>query len=139
MRASELGRYIGENMAKLILITSGVFGGLSVVLGAFAAHGLKKILSPEMLSVFKTGVDYQFYHSFAIALVGLSLIVQNIEQSKWLTWAFASFGIGILFFSGSLYLLALTKIKIFGPITPLGGLCFILGWLFFVLHWIQHS
>lgn len=123
-------------MAKLIMIIGGMSGGLSVILGAFAAHGLKKRLSPEMLSVFKTGVDYQFYHSFAIALVGLSLIAQGIEQSKLLTWAFASFGVGIIFFSGSLYLLAITQKKIFGPITPLGGLFFILGWLFFSLHWI---
>lgn len=128
-------------MTKLIMIISGLSGGLSVILGAFASHGLKKKVSPEMLSVFKTGVDYQFYHSFALALVGLSLIAQdignNIEQSRFLTWAFICFGIGIIFFSGSLYLLALTQKKIFGPITPLGGLFFILGWLFFTLHWIN--
>ena len=124
-------------MTKLIMIISGISAGLSVVLGAFASHGLKKKISPEMVAVFKTGVDYQFYHSFALALVGLSLIASNIDQSKFLTWAFICFGIGIIFFSGSLYLLALTKKKIFGPITPLGGLFFILGWLFFVLHWIN--
>ena len=124
-------------MANLIMIISGVSGGLSVLLGAFAAHGLKKKLSPEMLSAFKTGVDYQFFHTFALALVGLSLISQNIEQSMFLTWAAICFGIGIIFFSGSLYLLALTRKKIFGPITPLGGLFFILGWLFFVLHWLE--
>ncbi len=126
-------------MTNLIMITSGMSGGLSVLLGAFAAHGLKKKISPEMLSVFKTGVDYQFYHSFALALVGLSQVVQNIEQSMFLTWAFICFGIGIIFFSGSLYLLALTKMKIFGPITPLGGLFFILGWLFFTLHWVNYN
>jgi uncharacterized membrane protein YgdD (TMEM256/DUF423 family) len=124
-------------MANLIMIISGVSGGLSVLLGAFAAHGLKKRLSPEMLSAFKTGVDYQFFHTFALALVGLSLISQNIEQSQFLTWAAICFGMGIIFFSGSLYLLALTRKKIFGPITPLGGLFFILGWLFFVLHWME--
>ena len=128
-------------MSKLIMLISGISAGLSVVLGAFASHGLKKKISAEMLAVFKTGVDYQFYHSFALALVGLSMIVQNtennIEQTTFLTWAFICFGIGIIFFSGSLYLLALTKKKIFGPITPLGGLFFILGWLFFVIHWIN--
>ena len=124
-------------MAKLIMIISGMSAGISVILGAFASHGLKNKISPEMLSVFKTGVDYQFFHSFALALVGLSLISQNIEQSMYLTWAFTCFSIGIIFFSGSLYLLALTKKKIFGPITPLGGLFFILGWLFFTLHWIN--
>ena len=123
-------------MAKLIMIISGISGGLSVILGAFASHGLKNKISPEMLSVFKTGVDYQFIHTFALALVGLSLISENIEQSLFLTWASICFGIGIIFFSGSLYLLALTKMKIFGPITPLGGLFFIIGWLLFTLHWI---
>ena len=124
-------------MTKLIMIISGISGGLTVILGAFAAHGLKNKISPEMLSVFKTGVDYQFYHSFALALVGLSLIASNIDESKFLTWAFICFCVGIIFFSGSLYLLALTKKKIFGPITPLGGLFFILGWVFFILHWIN--
>jgi len=124
-------------MVKLIMIISGISGGLSVILGAFAAHGLKKKISPEMQSVFKTGVDYQFYHTFALALVGLSLIAQNIEQSTFLTWAFICFGIGIIFFSGSLYLLALTKNKFFGPITPIGGLFFIVGWLCFTLHWFN--
>ena len=125
------------NTTKLILITSGVFGGLAVLLGAFGAHGLKKIVSPEMIAVFKTGVDYQFYHAFAIALVGLSLIAQGTDPGKWLTWAFVAFAVGIILFSGSLYMLALTQLKFFGPITPLGGLCFILGWIFFTLHWIQ--
>ena len=119
------------------MIISGISGGLSVMLGAFAAHGLKKKLTPEMLSAFKTGVDYQFFHTFALALVGLSLLSQNIEQSMFLTWAAICFGIGIIFFSGSLYLLALTNKKFFGPITPLGGLFFILGWSFFALHWME--
>lgn len=118
------------------MIISGLSGGLSVILGAFAAHGLKKKLSPERLTTFKTGVDYQFYHTFALAFVGLSSIVQNAEASSYLTWAAICFGIGIIFFSGSLYLLALTEKKIFGPITPLGGLFFILGWVFFILHWM---
>jgi uncharacterized membrane protein YgdD (TMEM256/DUF423 family) len=124
-------------MKDLIMALSGISGGLSVVLGAFGAHGLKNKLSPEMLAAFKTGVDYQFYHSIALALVGLSLITQGIDESRFLTWAFICFGIGIVLFSGSLYLLALTRKKIFGPITPLGGLLFILGWLFFTLHWVN--
>jgi len=125
-------------MAKLIMLICGLSGGLVVVLGAFASHGLKKKISPDMVSVFKTGVDYQFYHSFALALVGLSLMVSDIDQSKFLTWSFICFGTGIVLFSGSLYLLALTQKKIFGPITPLGGLFFIIGWLFFCLHWINY-
>lgn len=122
-------------MIKLVMIFSGVFACLAVILGAFAAHGLKKKISADRQLVFKTGVDYQFYHSFALALVGLSMIAQNSEDSMFLYWSFICFTIGIVFFSGSLYLLALTKNKIFGPITPLGGLFFISGWVFFTLHW----
>jgi len=124
-------------MAKLIMLISGISGGLAVILGAFASHGLKKKISAEMVSVFKTGVEYQFYHSFALALVGLSLIVTDIDESSFLTWSFICFGVGIIFFSGSLYLLALTQKKIFGPITPLGGLFFIIGWVCFSLHWVN--
>jgi len=118
------------------MILCAISGGSAVMLGAFASHGLKNKLSPEMLSVFKTGVDYQFVHTFALALVGLTMIAQGIEQSELLTWAFICFAAGIVFFSGSLYLLALTRKKIFGPITPLGGLFFIFGWLLFALYWM---
>jgi len=124
-------------MAKLIMFVSALSGGLAVMLGAFAAHGLKSRLTPEMLSAFKTGVEYQFYHAFALALVGLSLLAQGVDHSDYLTWAATCFGIGITFFSGSLYLLAITRKKVFGPITPLGGLFFIVGWLFFALHWLE--
>lgn len=123
-------------MIDLIMVLSGISGGLSVVQGAFGAHALKNRLSPEMLSVFKTGVDYQFYHSLALALVGVSMMLQSTEETRLLAWAATCFGIGIVFFSGSLYMLALTRKKIFGPITPLGGLFFILGWIFFTLHWL---
>lgn len=124
-------------MTNIIMMISGISGALAVVLGAFASHGLKKKLTPEMVAVFKTGVDYQFYHSFALALVGLSLFALGIDENMYLTLAFACFIIGILLFCGSLYLLALTRKKIFGPITPLGGLFFIAGWMCFTLHWIN--
>jgi len=123
-------------MSELIMAIGGLFGGLGVILGAFAAHGLKNKLSLDMQAVFKTGVEYQFYHSFALAMVGLSLMAQNIDNSQYLTWAFYSFSIGIIFFSGSLYLLAITRKKIFGPITPIGGLFLMMGWVFFTLHWM---
>ena len=123
-------------MTELMMITSGLFGGLSVILGAFAAHGLRNKLSADRLAAFKTGVDYQFYHTFALAIVGLSSMAQNIESSQYLTWSFYCFSMGIIFFSGSLYLLALTQRKIFGPITPIGGLFLIMGWVFFTLHWV---
>ena len=100
-----------------------VNGALAVMAGAFAAHGLKARLSADMLSVFETGARYHMYHALAI---GLAALVPAPKAA----WAFLA---GIVLFCGSLYLLALTAIPILGAITPLGGLCFIAGWL--VLAW----
>ena len=101
-------------------------GFLGVALGAFAAHGLKPALSPDMLAVFETGVRYQMYHAFALFAAGWG-------WARWQTVAFARAGglfvAGIVIFSGSLYLLAFTGARWFGAITPLGGLAFLAGWL----------
>ncbi|PHN89577.1 hypothetical protein CSC79_12120 [Pseudoalteromonas sp. 3D05] len=97
---------------------------LSVVLGAFAAHGLKSRVSEYALGVFKTAAEYQMVHG--LALIAVAILI------KWglnLTAAGLLFIAGTLLFSGSLYLLAITGWKWLGPITPLGGLCFIVGWL----------
>ncbi|WP_125784566.1 DUF423 domain-containing protein [Pseudoalteromonas rubra] len=110
-------------MAKLFLLLGGAFCMLSVMLGAFAAHGLKSRLSDYAIGIFKTGAEYQMTHGLALLAVALLL--------KWGVKAQLSgylFATGIVLFSGSLYLLALTGAKWLGPITPLGGLCFILGW-----------
>lgn len=97
-----------------------------MALGAFAAHGLKATLAPEMLAVFETGVRYQMYHAFA-------LFASAWGWSRWQARAFVIGGIlfvaGIVVFSGSLYLLALTGTRWLGAITPLGGLAFLAGWL----------
>ena len=93
-------------------------GGLAVLAGAFAAHGLKARLSADALSVFETGARYQMYHALAMALAALI-------SARRVAIAFLA---GIILFSGSLYLLALTGITILGAITPIGGLCFIAGW-----------
>ncbi|MGK0289029.1 MAG: uncharacterized membrane protein YgdD (TMEM256/DUF423 family) [bacterium] len=123
-------------MVRVILITGSLLGMLAVILGAFAAHGLKSRVSTDLIAVFKTGVEYQFYHTFAILCIGISLVAQKLDSSRWLTLSFYLFLVGIIFFSGSLYLLALTKIKWFGPITPIGGVFLILGWIFFLCHWL---
>ena len=121
-------------MNKFSLITGGALCGTGVMLGAFAAHGLKAMISPEMVAVFQTGVNYQFIHGLALVLFGiLGLMGFNL---KWPT-IFAT--VGVVFFSGSLYLLATTGIKLFGPITPLGGLCFIVSWLVFIVQVIKHK
>jgi len=102
-----------------------VLGFLSVALGAFGAHALKKVLSPDMLAVYHTGVEYQMAHSLALLLVSLATVH---VPSKLLTYAGWLFVTGIILFSGSLYLLAVTGIQRLGAITPLGGLCFLAGW-----------
>jgi len=95
-------------------------------MGAFAAHGLSSRLDPRLLSAFNTGVEYQLYHALALLFVAI-LITQHPEQPA-LKWAGNLFVLGIVLFSGSLYSLALTQIKFFGPITPLGGVVLISGW-----------
>jgi uncharacterized membrane protein YgdD (TMEM256/DUF423 family) len=119
-------------MHRQFLITAAVLGALSVILGAFAAHGLKEIVSPDQLSIFETGVRYQFYHVFALLAVG---ILYKEFPNNFLRWAGYLFCFGILFFSGSLYFLTLFNgavqpaFRWLYLITPLGGLCFITGWL----------
>ena len=114
-------------MHKNLLKTGIIFGMLSVVLGAFAAHGLKKIVSVSSLSIFETAVRYQFYHS--IALIINAMMFKDFDHLK-LNWAARLFIVGIFLFSGSLYLLSiLSQYPIIGVITPLGGISFILGWI----------
>ncbi len=111
-------------MIKLFLLTGSFFCMLSVMLGAFAAHGLKSRLTEYSLGVFKTAAEYQMVHG--LALIAVAILI------KWginLTVAGGFFIAGTLLFSGSLYLLALSGMKWLGSITPLGGLCFIIGWV----------
>ena len=100
---------------------------IGVGMGAFGAHGLKAILSPEMLAVYQTGVTYQMWH--ALGLISIAVISQQVPESKLLSWAGWLMFIGILLFSGSLYLLVLLDQKWLGMITPLGGVSFITAWL----------
>lgn len=109
-----------------ILLAGAVFMAVGVLLGAFGAHALKKVLSPEMLSIYKTGVEYQFYH--ALGLLAIGLVGFHIE-SKWFRWSGILLIIGIIIFSGSLYALSISGIKILGAITPIGGLSFVAGWV----------
>lgn len=109
-----------------ILLFGAIFMALAVLLGAFGAHALKKVLSPDMLAVYKTGVEYQFYHSLGLLLIGL--IGFQID-SKWLRWSGILLVAGIILFSGSLYALSISGIKVLGAITPIGGLSFVAGWV----------
>jgi len=112
-------------MDKNFLLLGSIASFLAVALGAFGAHGLRGRLSPEMMSVFQTGVQYHMSHALAILVVGA--IMGHL--SGWLIqtagWCFVA---GIVFFSGSLYLLAVTGVTVLGAITPIGGLFFLAGW-----------
>jgi len=112
-------------MLRGFLMLAAFFGFTGVALGAFAAHGLKNRLSAEYLAIFHTGVTYQLVHT--LALLGVALLATHIP-GRLVTWAGASFAIGILLFSGSLYLLTLTGFSKLGIVTPFGGLAFLVGW-----------
>ncbi len=114
-------------MSRIFLAIAAIFGGLSVGAGAFAAHALKERLTERSLEIFETAARYQMYHALALLLVALLLSREEFPQSILVTsgWTFI---IGILIFSGSLYALSLTEIKVLGVITPLGGAAFIAGW-----------
>jgi uncharacterized membrane protein YgdD (TMEM256/DUF423 family) len=111
-------------MQRTFLMLGSVFGFFGVALGAFGAHGLKKIISPDMLVIFETGVRYHVYHTFAILIVAFF-----VEQYPAVRYSGRLFGAGIILFSGSLYVLALTGITMFGAVTPFGGICFLAGWI----------
>ncbi len=113
-------------MASLSLFSAAVFGFLAVALGAFGAHGLKNRLSADMMAVYETAVQYHFYHSFA--LLAVALLLQLGVQHAALRAAAWLFGLGIVVFSGSLYALALSGVKVLGAITPIGGLMFLIAW-----------
>ena len=123
-------------MHRPILRIAALLGALSVILGAFAAHGLKDHLAPGLMDVFKTGERYQFYHVFALLATG---IIWKERPVTLLLWAARLFVVGIILFSGSLYLLALTNNSWLGAITPLGGLSFIVGWLLLFFTLLKRS
>jgi uncharacterized membrane protein YgdD (TMEM256/DUF423 family) len=122
-------------MSKRSIVTAGIFGALAVGMGAFGAHSLKSSLAAGSLEIWEKAVQYQFYHTFALMFLAFATDSRASRLAYWL------FTIGIILFSGSLYLLALRDlanigfVSILGPITPLGGLCFISGWA--ALLWIN--
>jgi uncharacterized membrane protein YgdD (TMEM256/DUF423 family) len=129
-------------MHKTFLSLGALFGGIAVALGAFGAHGLKKIVSTDVVSVFQTGVQYQMYHTLALLVVA---IVFERLPNKWIRWSGYFFSFGILFFSGSLYLITALKADersvpaFIGAITPIGGLLFIVAWLSFLVGLVKRN
>jgi uncharacterized membrane protein YgdD (TMEM256/DUF423 family) len=114
-------------MAKNYLMIAALSGFLAVALGAFGAHGLKQRLSVDLLAVYQTGVQYHFYHTFALLVVGLLML--QMPGNGALRLSGILFIVGIVIFSGSLYVLSLTGVRWLGAITPLGGVAFLAAWL----------
>jgi uncharacterized membrane protein YgdD (TMEM256/DUF423 family) len=113
-------------MRSNFLFFSAICGLTGVAMGAFGAHGLKAILTPDMLAVYRTGVDYQMWHALALGLI--ALLREQSPDSGTLEWAGWLMLSGIILFSGSLYLLAILNMKWLGMITPLGGVSFLFAW-----------
>ncbi|WP_395625430.1 DUF423 domain-containing protein [Daejeonella sp.] len=128
-------------MNKRIIIAASIFGMIAVILGAFGAHTLKGRLSSSDLEVWKTAVNYQFYHTFAL----LFLSTFSRKNSRIINLSAWFFTIGIFLFSGSLYLIStkeilnLSQVGIIGPITPIGGLFFIMGWFSLLIATLKNK
>jgi len=114
---------------------------MAVLIGAFGAHGVRGRISPDEMKTWETAVQYHFYHVFAL----LFLSTFSRVRSRLVTMSYWFFTVGIILFSGSLYLLAsksitgITQTSVLGPITPIGGLCFILGWIALLLAAIRYK
>lgn len=124
-------------MDKKIISTGAVFGMLAIILGAFGAHALKKVLSLEQLTTFETGVKYQMYHALFLLFIGLSELSQMAKKTIYYLIV-----VGVLFFSGSIYLLATNTLtsfdfKAIGFITPIGGLLLIVGWGILLVNFLK--
>jgi len=117
-------------MTKTYLLIAAISGFLAVALGAFGAHGLRDKLSADLLAVYHTGVQYHFYHTLALLAVAVLLALQSNSPSlSLLKWSGNLFAIGIVIFSGSLYVLAVSGVRWLGAITPIGGVAFLAGWI----------
>ena len=117
-------------MDRTFFTMGALLAGLAVAAGAFGAHGLRDRLAPDMLTVFETGVRYHMYHALALLAVAWATVRWPESSAVLAGWLFVA---GIVIFSGSLYVLALSGVRWLGAITPLGGLCFLGGWA--VLVW----
>lgn len=123
---------------EIALLFGASFGILAIVLGAFGAHALKKTFTEEQLASFETGVKYQMYHALLLIVIGLNLPLVNSLQHVMVIFLI----VGVVLFSFSIYGLCISsskgkKIKILGPITPLGGLCLIMGWVLMLVVFLK--
>ncbi|KHD86743.1 DUF423 domain-containing protein [Heyndrickxia ginsengihumi] len=112
---------------KIFVLLGAICAFLSVALGAFGAHGLQGKMEQKYLDIWETGVRYEMYHALGLILIGI--IAGNVKSSSLLNWSGWLMFLGIVIFSGSLYVLSLTKINILGAITPIGGVAFLIAWI----------
>ncbi|WP_324721208.1 DUF423 domain-containing protein [Salinimicrobium sp. HB62] len=125
-------------MKELVLVMGGLYGALAVIVGAFGAHGLKKYLNEEQLKSFETGVKYQMYHALLLILCGTIFPFTGFSQNL-MGWILI---LGVFFFSFSIYGLVLSgangrKMSFLGPVTPLGGLLLVMGWILFIINVVK--
>jgi len=123
--------------SKLFLILGGINAALVVMLGAFGAHGLKAKLTAEMLAVYQTGVHYHLFH--ALGLLAIGIVATQIADSVWLKWSGWLILLGIILFSGSLYVLSVSGLRWLGMVTPFGGVAFIAAWIVFVIAIVKST
>jgi len=121
---------------RTFVLLGALNGFLGVALGAFGAHGLEGTLAPDLLRVWNKGVDYQQIHALALVLVGLLLRAQDNRALRLSGWCLLA---GVILFSGSLYLLALSGVRPLGAVTPFGGVAFLLGWAFLALGMLRRE
>jgi len=124
---------------KGFIVTGALHGLLAVAFGAFGAHALKEILDEYSRGIWETAVQYQMFHATGLLIIGLLMSSKLLGEVKQLNLAGIFFNLGIVFFSGSLYVLAISGIKVLGAITPIGGVLFLAGWLLIILTAIKHA
>jgi uncharacterized membrane protein YgdD (TMEM256/DUF423 family) len=123
-------------MMKLFIIIGAVNAFLAVALGAFGAHGLEGKVPAKYLETWQTGVTYQMFHAVGILIIGI--LLGNLPATSLLSWSGWLMLIGIILFSGSLYVLTLTQISVLGAITPLGGVSFLVAWVLLIIAAVRY-
>ena len=122
--------------SRIFIIIGGLLGALGVIMGAFGAHGIKGFVEPHLFDAWLTGAHYQLIHAVFILFVGM--LMERRQRIQLLVWAAALSTVGTVCFSGSIYVLVLTPLKV-GWVTPLGGLLFVSGWLLLVFNFLRKS
>jgi len=132
--STRIGIKRGQSMERVFLVAGSVSAFLAVALGAFGAHGLEGRLLPSDLETFEVAARYQMYHALGLLFLGLALERWPGVLGSWAGWAFLA---GTVVFSGSLYALVLTGVRVLGAVTPIGGVMLLAGWVLTTMHIIQ--